>query len=311
MPSIKTDNQSVEQIDAIKRGLEFKNSADLRRLFNNMAKDASNLYIATGTLQSQELAANYKPEFLKEIRDIMRKSLKQFGFTIRKTLEEKYDLLFDVETKLLEIELDFKRVQKLEDSNTTDAKLEKVNNDFLLAASLFVANESEKQAEFITQTNEKDINNAFAVGATLYLDQVNRAANEGNQKEVERLRNNQKQIIARDAKKEIIRKGKSRSNLIAEQVVGLTESWSRQKEAELINDAELITTQSKVIKLEKSWSSILDSRTRENHVIADGQTVGIKESFIVGGEALQFPRDPNGSAANIMRCRCQSEHLIV
>jgi len=310
MSSINTGKQSVQDIDARKRALEFKNAADLRRLFNNMAKDATNLYLATGVVQAQGLATNYRPEFLKEVRDIMRKSLKQFGFTIRKTLEEKYDLLFDVETKLLEIELDFKRVQKLEDSNTTDAQLEKVNNDFLLAASLFVANESEKQVDFITQTNEKDINAAFALAGVLFLNRLTQANNSGNEKEAERLVSNQRKIIAEDAKKDIIKKGRARSDLIAAQNVGMTEAWARQKEAELLNDAELIGTTQKVIKLEKTWNSILDSKTRENHVAADGQVRPTNQPFDVGGEQLQAPRLGSIPANNI-NCRCVAEYNII
>ncbi|ORX22484.1 phage portal protein [Thermoanaerobacterium sp. PSU-2] len=54
----------------------------------------------------------------------------------------------------------------------------------------------------------------------------------------------------------------------------------------------------------KTWLTAEDERVREWHQEADGQTVGIDEPFIVGGEELDFPGDPNGSAENIIQCRC-------
>lgn len=54
----------------------------------------------------------------------------------------------------------------------------------------------------------------------------------------------------------------------------------------------------------KTWLSTRDDRTREAHIEADGQTVGIDEKFLVGGEELDFPGDPSGSAGTVIQCRC-------
>jgi HK97 family phage portal protein len=54
----------------------------------------------------------------------------------------------------------------------------------------------------------------------------------------------------------------------------------------------------------KEWIAAIDERTREEHIEADGQIVGIKQSFTVMGENLQFPGDPSGSPENIINCRC-------
>jgi hypothetical protein len=45
-------------------------------------------------------------------------------------------------------------------------------------------------------------------------------------------------------------------------------------------------------------------RTRPAHLEADGQTVPLMEAFMVGGEPLQYPGDPAGSAGNVIQCRC-------
>jgi len=52
------------------------------------------------------------------------------------------------------------------------------------------------------------------------------------------------------------------------------------------------------------WLATQDDRTREDHAAADGQTVDLGQSFDIGGELLQYPGDPNGSAGEICNCRC-------
>jgi len=43
---------------------------------------------------------------------------------------------------------------------------------------------------------------------------------------------------------------------------------------------------------------------RPSHMAASGQTVRFDEPFIVDGEKLMFPSDPNGSARNVINCGC-------
>jgi len=57
-------------------------------------------------------------------------------------------------------------------------------------------------------------------------------------------------------------------------------------------------------KWKKVWLTALDERTREWHAEADGQKVDLDQPFIVNGEALDYPGDPNGSPENIINCRC-------
>ncbi len=59
------------------------------------------------------------------------------------------------------------------------------------------------------------------------------------------------------------------------------------------------------VLLEKEWLSMQDGRVRQAHALADGQTVGSQGAYIVGGEPLQYPRDPAGSTENTINCRCQ------
>ena len=54
----------------------------------------------------------------------------------------------------------------------------------------------------------------------------------------------------------------------------------------------------------KEWLTAGDERVRDTHAAADRQRVHVNEPFIVGGEALQYPGDPAGSAENVVNCRC-------
>jgi uncharacterized protein with gpF-like domain len=56
--------------------------------------------------------------------------------------------------------------------------------------------------------------------------------------------------------------------------------------------------------LDKEWIAAEDERTREDHALANGQIVGKDEPFDIGGEAMMYPGDPAGSAAQVINCRC-------
>lgn len=59
------------------------------------------------------------------------------------------------------------------------------------------------------------------------------------------------------------------------------------------------------VQLEKEWVSALQpDRSRESHMEAHGQRVGIHETFVVDGENLDYPGDPTGKPGNIINCLC-------
>jgi HK97 family phage portal protein len=61
----------------------------------------------------------------------------------------------------------------------------------------------------------------------------------------------------------------------------------------------------------KQWLTAGDDAVRDEHRAADSQTVPLDESFTVGGEELDFPGDPNGSAGNVINCRCTMVPVVV
>ena len=58
------------------------------------------------------------------------------------------------------------------------------------------------------------------------------------------------------------------------------------------------------LPMKKKWIATKDERTRDAHKSADGQVVDYDKPFIVGGEELMYPGDENGSAGNVIHCRC-------
>jgi hypothetical protein len=333
MTKINIRKQSAIQLDIEKRKLEASIIVDLQRIFRNMANDAANLYNATGNLPSAQLSKNYSSEFLKAIRDAMRKSIKKFGFNLRKTVEKKHGLFFDAETKAMWIDLELKQTIRIQDDDIDD-KLEDINNNFFLASTLFIANESENQNEFVEQTNNNMLNAALLAGITAFSNLVgglqDEVANLSNslidaspsqrtkinrqiasvRRQIDRSTANQQAIVAENIRVNLLSKAPARSELIAAQNVGLAESWARQTEAELVDDANLITANSETLRVVKSWSTILDDRTRSSHVRADGQQVPIDQQYNVGGESLLAPR-LGAIPANNINCRCASVHETV
>lgn len=68
--------------------------------------------------------------------------------------------------------------------------------------------------------------------------------------------------------------------------------------------AEAIRLTPEDIAAGQEWLASIDSRTREEHALADGQIVPTGQSFMVGGENLRYPGDPVGSSWNVIQCRC-------
>lgn len=54
----------------------------------------------------------------------------------------------------------------------------------------------------------------------------------------------------------------------------------------------------------KTWLATDDSRTRQDHAEANGQTVPLDGFFMVGGEQMLYPGDQNAPADEVCNCRC-------
>jgi len=60
----------------------------------------------------------------------------------------------------------------------------------------------------------------------------------------------------------------------------------------------------------KEWVATMDDRTRDDHIDADGQVVGIDDPFDVGGDQLMYPGDPGGDPGEVVNCRCTTSPIV-
>lgn len=76
------------------------------------------------------------------------------------------------------------------------------------------------------------------------------------------------------------------------------------------NTAEMEAARATGLPMVKEWVSSQSERTRDDHLDANGQTVGLNDPFIVGGEPLMYPGDTIGSAEQVINCRCCMAKLV-
>jgi HK97 family phage portal protein len=94
-------------------------------------------------------------------------------------------------------------------------------------------------------------------------------------------------------------------NLYLEQIIpNRSKTIARTEVTAASNYGSIQAAKQSGLKLTKVWLATPGSRTREDHAAADGQEVGIDDTFDVGGEPLAYPGDPSGSAENVINCRC-------
>lgn len=59
------------------------------------------------------------------------------------------------------------------------------------------------------------------------------------------------------------------------------------------------------IEMRQEWMATLDERTRDTHVLLDGERVEVGGTFTTAnGDELRFPGDPQGPPEEVYNCRC-------
>ncbi len=216
--------------------------------------------------------AQYKEEVQTVLRQHYRRVAKVFGIGLR---------------------------QQIKKSITIDEQ-KQVDDEVDAALATFIAATTALRSSEIINTTQRDVNQSIAFGLTAELtnDGVVTADNA---------------IVAAASQKEFNRKTKSRPQTIAVTETQTAAEGSKEIEATAIATAAastLNTLPSNLVK--KEWVTVLDSRTRTAHVLADGQRVDIDDSFIVDNERLMFPADTSlgATAGNVINCRCIASYVV-
>lgn len=88
-------------------------------------------------------------------------------------------------------------------------------------------------------------------------------------------------------------------------VIARTETHSAANAAQL-HAAESLGKEN----MKREWIAAGDERTREDHVLADGQVVALEQPFTVGGVMLMYPGDSEGPPEQIINCRCTTGFIL-
>ena len=99
--------------------------------------------------------------------------------------------------------------------------------------------------------------------------------------------------------REMINSESSHLGLLRSRIIARTESHTASQ------SASFEAAKANGVDVKKVWSATVDpERTRASHLAANGQERELDEYYDVGGEPMMHPSDPNGSAENVINCRC-------
>lgn len=103
-------------------------------------------------------------------------------------------------------------------------------------------------------------------------------------------------VVAMKARSKQI--SKFRADVIARTELAQAASYASKRNMEKLGAEAGVT-------LMKKWQPISDDRTRSDHAsMAGTDYIPMGGKFDVGGEMLDRPSDPDGSAKNVVNCRC-------
>lgn len=317
---------SAKSIDIKKLKLEAKYNPKIKKYLDILADVSSTIYTMRGFVNANEVSKNAKPELIFLLRILYRDTIKTFDNSSR----------------------NFMKGKKAEGLNISKEDNDKVNQELSEKSLFYVNNQSEIQTEEISKTNEKKIESAVAFAILTINNEIQKLNNsklkareqlivieqELNRvgelsqtlkvkkkkleklikdidKNLERINSNRNLAVSKELNKKLKELNIARSKTISAQEIGATESFIREEEVKALSKTDATYKGVFLSRMKKRWNAILDNKTREAHAEADGQIRRLNEDFIVDGEALSFPRDPRGSAGNIINCRCVADYILI
>lgn len=286
MPLNATDAERQAQANsdlAAKIRLEAGMVRQLKSLFNTMSKDLEAFFAATGRVPD---ASNYSPQLTGILTTQYRRTGDVFSGRTVEFLREADD---DDPTVLILTAF------ALANGMTFTELVDGMANEVTVQTQAFVTTNVVEDNFNITRTNQRDFDTSI-VFATLALADTGILFPSRAQ-------------VAKEAKNQFKRQTASRPALIAATVTQKSAEGTKQIDNDVFfanrNRAGIVPLQR-----EELWITRGDERVREAHVAADNTKKNANGFFVVGRESLRFPGDPNGSAGNIINCRCAAVLVI-
>ncbi len=190
--------------------------------------------------------------------------------------------------------INYNRIAKIFKKNIRESFTDKVSVE--VAAQIdnninkYIKDVSNQKSEFILDTTNRDIAQEIADSVTDLVE---------NEQEVTTV------SIADKTRKSLNEGTEGRSTIISiTETENMAESTKTLEEQTLINNDIVLGGVVLAAVLKDVWITTLDEVTRPAHAQANLQEKRPFESFMVGGELLRQPGDPQGSIWNIANCRC-------
>lgn len=86
--------------------------------------------------------------------------------------------------------------------------------------------------------------------------------------------------------------------------------WARTESAKVDNFGQLEGYKTIEFVEKKGWMCSFVPDSRDAHIDADGQEVGLKEDFTIDGQGMAYPGDPKGGAGNVCNCLCSTYPVV-
>jgi uncharacterized protein with gpF-like domain len=96
-------------------------------------------------------------------------------------------------------------------------------------------------------------------------------------------------------------------------IAARAETITRQESGRILeaaSQARMEKAAEVVLGLKKQWQHGGSRMPRISHLAAAGQIRDVDKPFMVGGEALMYPRDPAGSPGNTINCSCYTVPIM-
>ena len=282
--------QRAEEELQQKLRMEKPVAVQIRQLLRNMSLDLATVYAATGTIIDADA---YKDDFIGILRPAYRRSANFFGSQSEKELLK--DKNSDNPSLLIAA---FGALAGI-NGTTIDEEIEAYTVRKNAATIEFINRSVPQRAEFITETNQKELNNSV-------------------------MRANAELVTAGIAFTSIqvgnlASKNFRESSLFRGNMIAATEIQNAAEGAKQIEATQLERTLTPIknrelgaLETKKEWNTQGDEVVRPEHRAADLQQVGFRQPYSVGGESLRFPGDTSlgASLGNTINCRCSSIQFL-
>lgn len=274
----------VDEEDALRRRLETPIARDFRRLFRQIGRDLTDMYVLTGRVLDAE---QYMADITSFLRNGYQRTANVFNHSVEDHIIENQD---NNDEELIAAFI----MAAAQRNSTFDEQFGRFTAQRNIQVQQFINTTVPLHAEEITSTNQNNIDRA-----------ITQALANAEEQEEEITQSQ----IGRDAGALFAANNLFRGEMIAEtEVLNASEGVKGIEVAAFMAVAGFLGG----LESDKIWITRGDDIVRPTHVAVDFATVPSEENFTVGGFPMDRPGDGSqgAPASEIVRCRCNSQYVI-